>query len=236
MAETEPVSCEEDDTSTDDDCESEVEYWVGPYCSAHRILLVGDGDFSFSLALAKSFRSASNLVATSIDKRDDLEKKYSDGGQNVRDLEDMGGLVLLGIDATKMSEHFFLKTQRFDRIVYNFPHVGFQYREASYCQILLNKTLVQEFFRNAMALTKSGKGEIHVTHKEGEPYDKWDLVTMAKDKGLLLLEVSPFNKHIYPGYNQKRAHGKDPDAPFRLGNCKTYKFKPQPPMYTPSDF
>ncbi|KAL9671537.1 hypothetical protein QQ045_009106 [Rhodiola kirilowii] len=219
---------EEDDTSTDDE-ESESEIWIGPYSSFHRILLVGDGDFSFALSLAKSFRSAINIVATSIDKHDCLEKKYSNGVQNVRALEDMGGLVLLGIDATKMSQHFFLKTQRFDRIVYNFPHVGFRYRENSYCQIILNKKLVKEFLKNARELIKSGKGEIHVTHKEGDPYNKWDLVKKAEKNGLILHEVSPFNKGIYPGYNQKRAHGKDPDGSFHLGDCNTYKFKFQPP-------
>lgn len=51
------------------------------------------------------------------------------------ELEELGGLVLLGIDATKMSDHFFLRTQRFDRIIYNFPHVGFQYSESSNFQI-----------------------------------------------------------------------------------------------------
>ncbi|KAK3007288.1 hypothetical protein RJ639_015747 [Escallonia herrerae] len=37
------------------------------YSSSHRILLVGEGDFSFSSSLAMSFASASNIVATSLD-------------------------------------------------------------------------------------------------------------------------------------------------------------------------
>lgn len=66
---------------------------------------------------------------------EDLLKKYSNGLANVRDLEEMGCVVLYGVDATKMSQHFFLSTHRFDRIVYNFPHVGFLFPEANGCQI-----------------------------------------------------------------------------------------------------
>lgn len=40
--------------------------WVTHYSSYHQILLVGEGDFSFSLSLAKSFGSASNMVASSL--------------------------------------------------------------------------------------------------------------------------------------------------------------------------
>ncbi|KAK3007286.1 hypothetical protein RJ639_015745 [Escallonia herrerae] len=47
--------------------EGREEKWESHYSSSHRILLVGEGDFSFSLSLALSFASASNIVATSLD-------------------------------------------------------------------------------------------------------------------------------------------------------------------------
>ena len=37
------------------------------YSSFHQILLVGEGDFSFSLCLGHSFASASNIVVSSLD-------------------------------------------------------------------------------------------------------------------------------------------------------------------------
>lgn len=39
------------------------------YRSSDEILLVGEGDFSFSLCLARAFGTAKNMVATSLDSR-----------------------------------------------------------------------------------------------------------------------------------------------------------------------
>ncbi|KAF6165135.1 hypothetical protein GIB67_000719, partial [Kingdonia uniflora] len=58
------------------------------------------------------------------------------------------------VDAKQMSPHFFLRTQRFDRIVHNFPHVGFLYREDNYYQIELNKQLVKGFMKNTKVLLR----------------------------------------------------------------------------------
>ncbi|KAE7995187.1 hypothetical protein FH972_000014 [Carpinus fangiana] len=215
----------------DDDLDRETEKWMKHYSSKQRILLVGEGDLSFSICLARAFGSARNMVATSLDTQEDLAKKYSYGIGNVRELEERGCLVLYKVDAHQMSQHFFLKTQRFDRIVFNFPHVGFLYPEDNNCQIKLNKTLVKGFLKNAKMLLRKQGGEIHVSHKKGEPYDRWNLVKKAEKIGLVLHEVVPFSRNDYPGYCNKRAHGSLADAPFLLGNCSTYKFRLSPNQF-----
>lgn len=43
--------------------------------SNKQILLVGEGDFSFSLSIAKAFGSATNITATSLDSRGSSKSK-----------------------------------------------------------------------------------------------------------------------------------------------------------------
>lgn len=53
-------------SSSDEEVERS-EKWIQHYSSSQRILLVGEGNYSFAVSLAKAFRSAHNIVATSLD-------------------------------------------------------------------------------------------------------------------------------------------------------------------------
>jgi hypothetical protein len=50
---------------------------ISQYSNNQLILLVGEGDFSFSLALATAFGAAHNIVATSLDSRGEANFFYS---------------------------------------------------------------------------------------------------------------------------------------------------------------
>ena len=80
------------------------------------------------------------------------------------------------------------------------------------------------FFRNAHHLVRP-LGEVHVTHKTGEPYDSWDLKHLATDSSLTMVDKVPFRKEDYPGYNQKRGDSNRSDEPFDLGACCTFRFR-----------
>ncbi|CAN6994313.1 unnamed protein product [Brassica oleracea var. botrytis] len=60
------------------------------YSNKQRILLVGEGDFSFSLSLARAFGSATNLTATSLDTREEIELNYANGKANIEELTRLG--------------------------------------------------------------------------------------------------------------------------------------------------
>ncbi|KAL6844696.1 hypothetical protein ACP4OV_025355 [Aristida adscensionis] len=204
--------------------EGEGEKWLKHYSSMQSILLVGDGDFSFSLALATAFGSGANLVATSLDTHDVLRGKYSKAESNIMELKRLGATVLHGVDAKKMRFHTDLKTRKFDRIVFNFPHAGFKGKEDDMHLINLHKELLWGFFCNARHLVRR-YGGIHVTHKIGYPYDGWDLEHLAFECSLVMITKVLFQKEDYPGYNQKRGDSARSDEPFDLGVCYTFKFQ-----------
>ncbi|KAJ3677552.1 hypothetical protein LUZ60_003276 [Juncus effusus] len=199
--------------------------WVSDhYSSSHSILLVGDGDFSFSLSLASSFGSGSNIVATSLDSLEALLEKYSKAHSNLEKLKELEAIILHGVDATKMKLHTDLKMRKFDRIVFNFPHAGFKGKEDEVHLINLHRSLVLGFFKNSRQMLRP-YGEIHVSHKTGEPYNKWNLEELAMKSSLFLTGLVRFDIKDYPGYNNKRGDGKNCDEPFHLGECHIFKFR-----------
>ncbi|XP_023736847.1 heavy metal-associated isoprenylated plant protein 41 [Lactuca sativa] len=199
------------------------EKWAKHYSSNHQILLVGEGDFSFCVSLAMSFGSASNIVASSLDSYDVLIKKYKRAKRNLEILDSFGAQLLHGVDSTKMKLDAYLRMRKFDRIVYNFPHAGFLGKESDHLVIMMHRSLVRGFFRNASGMLRPN-GEVHVTHKTACPYYCWNIKELATQYCLTLLECVKFKIKDYPGYKNKRGDGRNADHPFPLGKCSTFKF------------
>nr|XP_043621497.1 uncharacterized protein LOC122593190 [Erigeron canadensis] len=197
--------------------------WLKHYSSDHRILLVGEGDFSFSRSLAMTFGDASNIVATSLDSCDVVIKKYKGAKTNLENLHSLGAQLLHEVDALQMKLHRDLQMQKFDRIIFNFPHAGFLGLEDDQRVIKMHRNLVCGFLKNASGMLRP-KGEVHVTHKTSDPFQSWNIEELATQNSLILLELMEFKLEDYPGYSNKRGDGKRSDASFPLGECSTYKF------------
>ncbi|KAI4347221.1 hypothetical protein L6164_008051 [Bauhinia variegata] len=197
------------------------------YSSSQKILLVGEGDFSFSLCLAKAFGTAANMAATSLDSEDSILHNYSSGSTNLDELEELGCTIVHGVDAHTMSEHTFLKGNHFDRIIFNFPHAGFTLPEHHWFQIELHQDLVRGFLGNAREILGEN-GEIHVTHKTSYPFNKWEIEKLANEAGLCIVEKVPFYRWNYPGYINKRGHGPKCGRTFPVGESATFKFALDP--------
>ncbi|KAL6999079.1 25S rRNA (uracil2634-N3)-methyltransferase [Sarracenia purpurea var. burkii] len=101
------------------------EIWIKHYSSRQKILLVGEGDFSFSASLAVAFGSAHNMIATSLNSKGFLSRNYKSAMSNIQILRSRGAKVMHDVDATQMANSFLFQGMTFDRIVFNFPHAGF---------------------------------------------------------------------------------------------------------------
>ncbi|CAH2048988.1 unnamed protein product [Thlaspi arvense] len=176
------------------------------YSSRQSILLVGDGDFSFSASLAMDFGFASNIVATSLNTESFLRKNYRNAMSNIQKLTSRGAKVLHEVDATEMATHPSLRDRKFDRIIFNFPLSGFFHNESAESVLRRHRELVRLFMANAKKMMGS-RGEIHITHKSSRSYKEWQLEELGSSEGLRLIKEVPFNRADYPGYENKYGFG-----------------------------
>jgi hypothetical protein len=187
------------------------------------ILVVGDGDFSFSVALAKQNRERGDafIVTTSLDTDITVRARYAKGALNLETLEaDDKAKVCHEIDATVISS---LGDNQWDSIVWNFPYpVDQTISSASNCRSLLGRVLGNM----RTCLKHDGRVYITLAHLQGGTSREaaassvgWDVETLAMETGLRVVEVLPFHEQDYDGYEPKRAYN---DASFPRQNAKTH--------------
>ncbi|XP_049745230.1 ferredoxin-fold anticodon-binding domain-containing protein 1 isoform X1 [Elephas maximus indicus] len=169
-----------------------------------RLLLVGEGNFSFAAALSETLEpSTTSLIATCLQRPADLGRDPV-VGKNLRRLRERGAEVRFGVDCTQLADAFELHDREFDRIYFNFPHCG---RKAG---VAKNRELLAKFFQSCADVLAEA-GEVHVALCRGQggtPADKprrewhnsWQVVAMAALGGLILSDVHPFSCETVPGY------------------------------------
>jgi len=173
----------------------------------HRLLLVGEGNFSFASALCEVRGSGEGLYATSFDGEATLKRKYPDALELRKKVEDMGGTSLLNVDATKLHKVREFR-DAFRIIAWNFPHLGAGEKDVEKNNEQHRK-LLSEFFASAYRCLDQ-QGVVHVAMKHGEPYKSWKIVQLAKvatDGALQLQGVVPFSLSAWPGYAHRRTRG-----------------------------
>lgn len=215
-------------------------------------LVLGDGNFTFSLSLSKQLSLSAaggadgkpRLVATSLETLEQVLCRSS-AQETLSALGACPGVKLLhGVDATELESCQPLKELElmFDVVVFNFPHSGGKNK------IQLNRELLRGFF---VSVTTSGllsqRGEVHVTlcaGQGGTPGDSvdrgyqnsWKVTEMAAEGGFVLSRIEPFSLTDHPGYAPTGYRGHT-DKGFCVEGALTHVFKfpspSQPSLHPP---
>ena len=204
---------------------------TGLYAAGLRIATLGDGDLSFSLALARAGFGAS-MYATTYLTRAQLHAAYGESAveAKVQELSALGAAVRHGVDASDGASMATLAAdagQSFDRVVWNFPCVGAGAgQDGQLEQIEENKELMRAFFRGVVDGGAGGErtaavatrdaaaaipfltpsGEVHIAHKMKPPFGHWEMQSLA-DSRLLFNGGVVFDRALYPGYITRKVVG-----------------------------
>ena len=145
--------------------------------------------------------------------------------------------ILHSIDARKLSNSKDVRKRGpYDKVVFNFPHVGGVSKDVNR-QVRLNQELLVGFFKSCKGLLASVKdlarkqrksdhygtddeveeedrlvesspnGQVLLTVFEGEPYTLWNVRDLARHSGYRVIESFRFPWEAYPGYHHARTIG-----------------------------
>eukprot|EP01036_Dinobryon_divergens_P034138 gene34138-44109_t len=184
-----------------------------------RILILGDGDFSFSLCAAEyshCHQMPCQILATSYESMDSVLSIYPTGCGNLQRLNDLNVTVKHSIDAANLAESFLSSNLKnpellFDLVIWNFPCVAARNgADGQATELEENKILLRKFFQNIHSYLvhdplQGRIGAVHITHKTIEPFSWWDIEDIAEENGFRFRGAVVFDRCNFPGYINRKA-------------------------------
>ncbi|CAI8504759.1 unnamed protein product [Pichia kudriavzevii] len=144
-----------------------------PFNYNDRIIIIGDGDFSYSLSIVKKkLIKPSKLITTSYDSLEELYGKYTREtiDANINELRELGVTrIYHEIDGTRLCESFGIQSKNKKRgdgsgksikmlggltvqnILFNFPHIGKHIKDVNR-NIMKNQEMLHAFFKSSLEL------------------------------------------------------------------------------------
>ena len=133
-----------------------------------RILTVGDGDLSYSVALARAFGDTIELTATTLLDEAELLATYSAAGSVLVELRERGVCVRHGVDATALDAVQPPLGEQ-DRVVFNHPHLGLADLNDVQAHARRHEVLLAHYLATAAALLPAAGGAVHLTLCGNQP-------------------------------------------------------------------
>ncbi len=182
---------------------------------AWRIMVVGDGDLSFSAALATHYQPR-RLFASIYDSQAELAEKYGDVfWQKLKTLSPQASVTLAAqFDVTREQSWLSLgqDLNQFDLVIFQFPLVPGYTNKAEFeangkiDSNLRNRRLLHQFLQHAhrYGLDPKGAGLVYISSKEVKPYSEWDIEhSLHLNTDLTCLGKVPFAFAAFPSYQMR---------------------------------
>jgi len=219
------------------------------YTRTQKILILGEADFSFTLAMMRAFkRSFSTIIGTSYMRKwghgkpppswNSDPKKRQFLNESVRKLEptlneivERGGYCRFGVDARDLEKTLYskdhagkwcgkLSKMKFDRVIFPFPRASLNRFDR-----VDDTDLMRGTFRSAQKMLNP-TGELHIimhTSREGvAQLDRWNIRDLAEEENLVWRAALPFDPKKMPAYNPKDVTG----TPWRPYEPRIHVFTP----------
>ncbi|KAF8604894.1 hypothetical protein BDV93DRAFT_491630 [Ceratobasidium sp. AG-I] len=130
-----------------------------PFSVEDRILLIGEGNFSFAHSLLEHpsipHLPPSNITATAYDTEPECLAKYPDAASHISALRSAGAVVLFGIDARQLDKTVGKSGKKWDKVVWNFPHVGLGIADRDR-NVVANQSVLLGFLKSVKGVLQEG--------------------------------------------------------------------------------
>jgi len=165
-----------------------------------RTLLVGEGDFAFAQCLAHILGLREELVATTLDTEFETYRKYPHSREIVETLRSMGIMLLFEVDCKRFYKEPWA-AEKFDRIGFNFPHVGGGSLDET---VMTMRALLKLFFKQCRRSLREN-GKVLISLRDTPFYGRWQINRQADIMGFTREKTSRWKNP--PGYKSVRTHG-----------------------------
>jgi hypothetical protein len=166
---------------------------------AERLLILGEGNFSYTLCLSRDPNLDYIIVSTSIDSFEELQSKYKDFKQIKKDIEKNHNVILMH-EINALETEISFKGELFTQIQWNHPHFGKE-------DFRIHKSILIHFFNSSRQIL-APDGVIKITLLRGQEL-RWEIVNVSNQMGFRLISMDYFDENSLKGYVSKRnMHGK----------------------------